>query len=462
MTRRPIALLLALIAALCVAPGVAEAKAKKAGPTITSVSPMAPKVGDTLTIRGRGFSKKASKNTVIFRSASGKSSFVKPLRASRTKIVLKLPTALERAMSTDRSGKAVATRFKIRVLAGRFGKFTSRARSPLIGPAPTPTSPPKKGTGGGGGGGGGAALAPPPDCDNDATPDSTDTDDDNDLLPDTTEATIGTDRCNRDTDGDGVEDGYEEQSAIDLNHDPRTPPLPYPGKRPYPNALDPTDAGTDYDGDGLTQADEETLWLKYSSDGVLRVGRPTDLTLTYSDGLQKSIDPAPAAPVAPALDAWVFNQDGDGELSDDERDADGDHLPNWSESHGQGTEGWWDSEHDGNIEPLESNYPGITFPQPKPDDADSDGDGVLDGADDTDHDGLSDEFELMRPANWAAVFQTSNEYAYVQPFNPCKPFNSERCHKHPPFGYYDSDQEPPIGPDPPSGYPGSAPPTPNG
>ena len=38
-----------------------------------------------------------------------------------------------------------------------------------------------------------------------------------------------------------VEDGYEYQSALDLNHYPRSIPLPYPGKRPYPNPLDPGD-----------------------------------------------------------------------------------------------------------------------------------------------------------------------------------------------------------------------------
>ena len=48
------------------------------------------------------------------------------------------------------------------------------------------------------------------------------------------------DRCNADSDGDGVEDGYEYQSAVDLNDDEYQQPntfLPYPGKRPYPNAL---------------------------------------------------------------------------------------------------------------------------------------------------------------------------------------------------------------------------------
>ena len=80
------------------------------------------------------------------------------------------------------------------------------------------------------------------------------TDDDKDLLTDGQEQAIGTDPCAADSDGDGVEDGYEYQSARDLNDDEHQQPnayLPYPGKRPYPNALF-KDAGVDYDGDVLT------------------------------------------------------------------------------------------------------------------------------------------------------------------------------------------------------------------
>ena len=74
-------------------------------------------------------------------------------------------------------------------------------------------------------------------------------------------------------------------------------------------------------------------------------------------------------------------------------------------------------------------------------DADSDGDGVLDGADDQDHDGLSNAFEVARPYDWADTYVSyahpgTNPYARVQPFNPCKPVFSEVCHRHPPFDYY--------------------------
>jgi hypothetical protein len=166
---------------------------------------------------------------------------------------------------------------------------------------------------------------------------------------------------------------------------------------------------------------------------------------------------------------WVLDMDSNGVLSDDERDVDGDGIGNWDEQHGRFVELWWPAQHDGTNEPKESKYPGINYLDVADLSsglaltvADMDGDGVPDGADDQDHDGLSNQFEIRRPGDWQADIAGANPWAYVNPFNPCKPFNSTRCHSHPPFGYYVGDAEPPIGPDPPAGYPGSAPATPDG
>jgi len=107
------------------------------------------------------------------------------------------------------------------------------------------------------------------DCDGDLIVDSVDDDDDNDLLSGTLEASLKLGTCNADTDGAGLEDGFEHQSALDLNNT-GVPPLPYPGKRPYPNPLDGGDAGTDYDGDGLTGLQEHSMW-KIGSCSVARL-----------------------------------------------------------------------------------------------------------------------------------------------------------------------------------------------
>ena len=107
---------------------------------------------------------------------------------------------------------------------------------------------------------------------------------DHDLLDNGVEAQLKMNACAADSDGDGVEDGYEYKSAIDLNDDEFQEPnttLPYPGKRPYPNPLDPTDANKDFDGDILTLAEEQSLW-RYT-------GVRTLFDLTYSDGEQYSL-----------------------------------------------------------------------------------------------------------------------------------------------------------------------------
>jgi hypothetical protein len=443
------------LALLVAAPTSFAAVKKKTGPTpkITRVAPMRISVGGTLTIRGKNFKPKRLANTVIFRAPNGRSAFAKPRRASTTKLVVAVPGSVRRLLAGNASNPR-PTRFKLRVLAGKFSNFTRRRLSPVV------TS-----SGRADGGGSGGSV---PTCNSSA-------DHDGDLLTNSFELEIKTDPCLRDTDGDGVEDGYEFQSALDLNRYPSVLPLPYPGRRPYPNALDPSDGTTDYDDDGLWLSEEYKLWVKYSNDGVLRGGRPQTLSgLLYSDGLQKSIDPAPASAAPGTLARWALDIDNDGALWDDERDADGDGLGNWDEQHGRFTEEWWPSTFNGSPLPKESQYPELDFldnedlaDRDAAADPDMDGDGVLDGADDHDHDGLSNSFEVHRPGDYMAdafgpPAPGPNIWAYVNPFNPCKPVRSERCHRSVPFGHYDGDQAPPVGNNPPAGYPTSGvPATPN-
>jgi hypothetical protein len=102
-----------------------------ATPKITLVAPMRLSIGPEVTIRGEGFSSRRSRNTVIFRAPTGRVAFAKPMRASPTKLVLGVPDVVSGLMSSS-DGKPVATRFKLRVLSYRFGKYTVKRLSPVI------------------------------------------------------------------------------------------------------------------------------------------------------------------------------------------------------------------------------------------------------------------------------------------------------------------------------------------
>jgi hypothetical protein len=457
MRRLIIICLLALsaVALLATAP-VAAVAAKKSKPQITRVTPMRLKIGSRVTIRGHSFKSKARLNTIVFRAPNGRTVLAKPRRASGSKLVLVVPGTVAQLAGSH------PTRFKIRVLTGRFSNFTSRRLSPVIVPL---------GCGG--------------------------RDSDGDLLTNQYELTVtNTNPCLKDTDGDGVEDGFEFTSALDLNNDEFQDPnrsLPFPGKKPYPNPLSKADAHTDFDGDSLTMAEEQQLW-RY-------VGQRTLTPLSYSDGEQASryaLRPdgrrVPALPATgydkhssfvnwtaangyrtvllsdgrpwyahdteshyyglfdvnrngaesgPELESFDF--DGDGYLQDDERDEDGDGLTNFDESHGRMQPTYWTSCY--SIEaPFGILYDGTSFVDP-----DTDGDGVRDGADDQDHDDIPNLMELSRfaasglfdgekpckPAEGLPQPPATHHpdaYGRVNPFNPCLPATwSRTCTRHPGF-----------------------------
>src|SRR5918992_620337 len=348
MRRLFIICLLALSATALVVsvPAAPAAKKKASTPSITRVMPMRISVGARLTILGKNFKTERKANTVIFRAPNGRSAFAKPRRASRTKLVVVVPSAVARLLGGSVNNPK-PTRLKLRVLAGKFSAFTTRRLSPVVtsfgsGDGPGGGSPgggsPGGGSAGGGSTGGGPAAAA---CASSA-------DHDGDMLPNALEADLTTDPCLADTDGDGVGDGYEYKSAVDLNNDDYQEPnqsLPYPGKRPYPNPLDPSDVGTDFDGDSLALGAEQSLWLISSAPA----GRVLDNPLSYSDG-----------------------------------------LTNFDENGGRARAGWWSS-----CYPAETPYY-VTYADTDLADPDSDGDGVRDGADDQDHDDLPNLMELSR------------------------------------------------------------------
>src|SRR4051812_47507117 len=448
---RPYLRLAAFVAALCalLAPATAgasvhahaAAKKKKAKPpVVTSVRPMNVEIGQTLEIRGKYFIRGRYKNTVAFKRDGGRAVFAKAKIGTGKMLRVTVPAKLQNEFK--KSGFFyVPTRFRIRVLSKKFGKkFTPPSKSPLVALKPG-TSP--------------VAVTPPPppvstsaegDCDHDGAVNSKDLDDDNDLLPDDLENAINAtivakygsgittlmDTCDSDSDDDGVEDGYEYQSARDLNDDEYQNPntyLPYPGKRPYANPLFADDK-VDYDGDSLTLTEEYHLW-KY-------VGNRTLTPLSYSDGEQYSASHRlPNGHREPTLHAagyskqadfvsWAnasghrnvtlwdgtgdwfdpnhqyvrglfdvnriggetpdelsyYDIDGNGYLSDNERDEDADGLTNYDESHGRMLLTYWNSCYTGE-KSFQTAYAGTDLADP-----DSDGDTVRDGADDQDHDDI--------------------------------------------------------------------------
>src|SRR3954471_5127352 len=421
-------------------PAVADAKAK--APVITKVTPKTAAVGTKLTIKGRYFKRGKGKNSVLFRRDKGKALFVKADVSTTKSLIVVVPKTLEKYMNAQGS-VPIPTRFRLRVLAAKLSKaYTAAKLSPVIGP--------EKASGGGdGSGGAGVPTAPDGDCDSDGVKNGADLDDDNDLLSDALELSLLLDPCSSDTDGDGVEDGFEYQSAIDLNNDDYQSPnasLPYPGKTPYPNPLF-KDADVDYDGDVLTLGEEYSLW-KYTYT-VNHTSTRTLTPLSYSDGTQYSLSTLSGGagrrvPTMRTVDyqppvsfrAWAdlsgyrnvtlyspvtglnpfdphtlgtfdiydmnhstvtspneleyWDYDGDNYVSDDERDEDADGLTNSDETHGPASADWWTA-----CYTNEGSFP-IKFAGTKAFDADSDGDGILDGADDQDFDDVPNIMELSR------------------------------------------------------------------
>lgn len=448
-SRRVVPCLGALVSALLVTCASASAATTTPAPTVSSVSPMNLKVGEKLTVKGKNFIPGKGKTRVLFVRNGGGAAFARAESATKTKLVVTLPPQLEKVIA----GKAA--RVQLRVLGKKFGKLSAASKSPIVSPAAAGTPDPGTGTPDPGDIG---PAGPNGDCDKDGIPNSAETDMDNDLLSNDLEKSLGLDPCSADTDLDGVPDGYEWQSALDLNRTVlfgATPPTPYPARRPYPNPLF-ADADVDYDGDGLTLGQEATLWQHF--------GNGT-LALNYSDGMQTTVPtPAPSDALLQQLDTASFGAHyHDGMLDDGERDADGDGLSNWDEANGRMNQEWWTGAYKD-----EKRYP-LTYSGTDMTNPDTDGDGIPDGADDQDHDGLSNQFEVARPYDWALTYvstyydgtnggtTTPNPYARVQPFNPCKPVFSETCHRHPPFKYY-GDTEDWQGPDPAAaGPPGVVP-----
>ena len=475
-----LAALTALLVPAVAGTATADAAKRKTprSPVVTKITPATVFVGQTLTIRGRNFVRGVNKNTVAFKRRGAKAVFAKAGKGTTRMLQVVLPKRLEKVLALV-NGAPAPTRLQVRVLAKRFGKrFTSISRSPLVGPEqpPAPPTPP--------------VAAPDADCDGDGLRNRADGDDDNDLLSDATERTLKLDGCAWDSDGDRVSDGFEHFSARDLNDDEPQEPnsfLPYPERKPYPNALDGSDGGVDHDGDSLTLKEEYDLWkltgaplsqMSYSAGEQYSVsaraanGRRTPTLAAAGYSKQNEFrdwaaqsgygvvaladvgtdlwDPqadwwvprrffdlldidrsggaaTPAGAGAPTGPEVVYYDNGNGFLDDGERDEDADGLTNFDETRGCMVRGYWDGLYSKET-PFPLKFAGVSHV-----DADSDGDGVRDGADDQDHDDVPNLMECSRMLASGLAADSGEEpqaalpaRGFVNPFNPCLPHVESR------------------------------------
>lgn len=375
----------------------ATKKKAPARPTVSSVAPMKAGVGDQLTIKGRNFVLGKNRNTVFFKAGSRPAVSAKAVQATRTTLKVVVPKSLEKYI-TVKDGVAQPTRVRLRILSKRFAKaYTAVRLSPSISLGNAPGAAP-----------GSPTIGAAGDCDADGILNSVDDDDDNDLLSDALDTALKLNPCAADSDSDGIEDGYEYQSALDLNNT-QGQALPYPGKRPYPNPLDGSDASSDFDGDGLTMAQEHLMWKAYG---------PHTFPLSYSAGLKKSTFPYTPVSCPPLPNAGC---------NDDYRDVDADGLTNFHEFNGSlSSREWWGKKYTSE-KPYLDVYGGMNAIDP-----DTDGDTLIDSLDDTDHDLWTNAEEVTRER--LVTHGGVTDYWRVNPFNPCLPdYLSPTCTDHPPF-----------------------------
>ncbi len=107
-------------------------------PLIKRVKPRKLAIGGTLTVVGRNFLPGRRRNTVVFFRKGAPAIFLRAGRSTKTRMKVKLTSKLGRYLVARNTGERAPTRFRLRVLARRFGaRFTPRKLSPVVLPAKT-------------------------------------------------------------------------------------------------------------------------------------------------------------------------------------------------------------------------------------------------------------------------------------------------------------------------------------
>jgi hypothetical protein len=132
---RALRTLFAALLCLAALPASSALAAKPAKPVVSSVGPLNVHVGDTLTIRGRGFLAGPKADSVAFRSGSAKAISVRAATATATRLTVVVPAGVAKSFKVA-GGVAQPTRFAVRVRAKGMSKwYKARRLSALIVPA---------------------------------------------------------------------------------------------------------------------------------------------------------------------------------------------------------------------------------------------------------------------------------------------------------------------------------------
>ena len=134
-----------------------------------------------------------------------------------------------------------------------------------------------------------------------------------------------------------------------------------------------------------------------------------------------------------ADEVLYYDHFANGYLDDSERDEDADGLSNWAETRGSVQPEYWSQ-----LYTMETPYH-VTYAGTSHVDPDTDGDSILDGADDQDHDDVPNLMESSRTLAGNAMQDAFDAdapavdgrlgHGWVQPFNSCLPHPYSRTCK---------------------------------
>ena len=503
MSRRSLLALLAIpvLFVLAVVPSALakSSKAKSAAaPEISSIRPLKLKIGEKLTIHGRNFIKGRHKDTIVFMGAGKRVVWVKADTASKNTLTVKLPTKLA-VLLTDKAGKQQPTRLLIRVIARKSGRaFTKRGKSPIVSPNPSiqtggATAEPCPGYSNANADSDGDFLSNGLELALGTNPCNADSDGDGIRDGYEYQSALDLNRTanssaipwpypakkpypnplfkDADVDYDGdVLTQKEEYTAsfawllgIDPAHHLRTF-VPYAPAAPNPNNNVMVDSYSDGDQTTNTMDGAGSLINPFGNPLGAPDGPPAPCSPAQSASTQSGFDVNGDGTLGDAGDVlsyqgpsggfvdngdtplgWMneYNANGQADcfLSDDEKDIDGDGLSNYTEQHGPLlSQDWWTKyvPKAGKFQPAADGTNWL--------DPDTDGDGILDGADDQDHDGYSNIEESLpvgdptAPETIEALsvwhFPVEDDNPNVDAFNPCLPnAMSPACPRHPDTSY---------------------------